>query len=49
MLVLELWHRNFMESRSNWNAERKAPNVLSHENTLAPLPEATAQPGIGAN
>ena len=41
MLVLELWHRNFMESRSNWNAERGAPNVMSHETKPAPPAEMT--------
>ena len=49
MLVLELWHRNFMESRSNWSAERKAPNVLSHETGSPPPTETMAQPGAGAN
>jgi asparagine synthase (glutamine-hydrolysing) len=49
MLVLELWHRNFMESRSNWTAERKAPNVMSHEATLPPPAATTAQPGAATN
>jgi asparagine synthase (glutamine-hydrolysing) len=31
MLVLELWQRNFMESRSNWTADRRAPEVASTE------------------
>ena len=49
MLVLELWHRNFMESQSNWSAERKAPIVLSHETRRLPPTETMAQPGAGAN
>jgi asparagine synthase (glutamine-hydrolysing) len=31
MLILELWHRNFMESQSKWNAVGRAPQVLSQE------------------
>ncbi len=31
MLVLELWHRNFMESRSNWGVARPAPSLESRE------------------
>jgi asparagine synthase (glutamine-hydrolysing) len=31
MLVLELWHRNFMEARSEWANERKAPEILASE------------------
>jgi asparagine synthase (glutamine-hydrolysing) len=49
MLVLELWHRNFMESQSDWSAERKAPNVLSHETRPLPATETTARQGAGAN
>ena len=49
MLVLELWHRNFMESQSNWSGERKAPIVLSHETRPVPPTETMAQPGAGAN
>ncbi len=44
MLVLELWHRNFMESRSNWSAERKAPNVMCHETKPVPAAEMTSLP-----
>jgi len=49
MLVLELWHRNFMESRSNWNADRRVPDVLSREINPLPPAETTAQPGAGSN
>ncbi len=31
MLVLELWHRNFMESRNQWNAEHRPPDIFVHE------------------
>jgi asparagine synthase (glutamine-hydrolysing) len=31
MLVLELWHRNFMESRAGWAAQRRAPEVFANE------------------
>jgi asparagine synthase (glutamine-hydrolysing) len=33
MLVLELWHRNFMEARSSWGVERRAPEIFSSETT----------------
>ncbi len=37
MLVLELWQRNFIESRSSWAAERRAPDVASTEiNAMMP-------------
>jgi asparagine synthase (glutamine-hydrolysing) len=31
MLVLELWHRNFMESKTQWNQEHRAPDIFVHE------------------
>ncbi len=31
MLVLELWHRNFMESREQWSEERRTPDVSAHQ------------------
>jgi len=31
MLVLELWHRNFMESRSNWGSVRSTPSLETRE------------------
>ena len=51
LLVLELWHRNFMEARYNWTAERRAPDVLATEFSPLPRPAevAAAQPGIRPN
>ena len=40
MLVLELWHRNFMESRSNWNSPHHAPALRSSE---VPFPVQPAE------
>ena len=31
MLVLELWHRNFMEARSSWGVARLAPEIFASE------------------
>ena len=31
MLVLEMWHRNFLESRSNWGVAKTAPSLESRE------------------
>jgi len=31
MLVLELWQRNFLESRAQWSAQHTAPNIFAHE------------------
>jgi asparagine synthase (glutamine-hydrolysing) len=31
MLVLELWHRNFMESRNLWNDEHRPPDIFADE------------------
>jgi asparagine synthase (glutamine-hydrolysing) len=46
MLVLELWHRNFMESRSGWTSPRRAPEIRSHEaRALLPPMEIQAQTG----
>jgi asparagine synthase (glutamine-hydrolysing) len=42
MLVLELWHRNFMEARSNWTAGRCAPDIRNRE-VRVPLRPAEAQ------
>ncbi|HYM75140.1 MAG TPA: asparagine synthase (glutamine-hydrolyzing) [Candidatus Dormibacteraeota bacterium] len=42
MLVLELWHRNFMEARSNWTAPRQAPDIRNSE-VRTPLRPAKAQ------
>ena len=35
MLVLELWHRNFMESRTQWSAERRPPDIFARETRQA--------------
>ena len=47
MLVLELWHRNFMEARSDWATARRAPEVLASEITSLPrmASSMTARPG----
>jgi asparagine synthase (glutamine-hydrolysing) len=29
MLVLELWHRNFLEAKANWGNEHRAPQILA--------------------
>lgn len=31
MLVLELWHRNFMEARSNWGVAQRVPEIFASE------------------
>jgi len=42
MLVLELWHRNFMESRNQWSAEHRPPDIFAHETRQVCQPEAAA-------
>jgi len=42
MLVLELWHRNFMEARSNWRVASRAPDIFARE-TAALKPPSAAQ------
>jgi asparagine synthase (glutamine-hydrolysing) len=42
MLVLELWHRNFVESRANWDAARSIPSLESREFRKFPA----AQPAV---
>lgn len=50
MLVLELWHRNFMEARSDWTAARRAPEIRNSEVQLpARGSESQTQPEISAN
>jgi asparagine synthase (glutamine-hydrolysing) len=39
MLVLELWHRNFMEARSNWGAANQAPAIFAGETGAASAAE----------
>jgi asparagine synthase (glutamine-hydrolysing) len=41
MLVLEMWHRNFMESRSNWGVARTAPSLESREFRKFPAAQST--------
>jgi asparagine synthase (glutamine-hydrolysing) len=49
MLVLELWHRNFLESRSRWNEPRRAPEIRNSEVRIsAPPPEAASHTGVRA-
>ena len=44
MLVLELWHRNFIEARSNWGVAGAAPDIFAGEvGPLARPAEAAAQ------
>jgi asparagine synthase (glutamine-hydrolysing) len=42
MLVLELWHRSFMESRAQWNSDHRPPDIFARETTQLPQPEAAA-------
>ena len=45
MLVLELWHRNFMEARSNWRVASRAPDIFARETgALKPPSAAQVQP-----
>jgi hypothetical protein len=37
MLVLELWHRNFIESQPQWNTERRPPDIFAHETAQEPV------------
>jgi asparagine synthase (glutamine-hydrolysing) len=46
MLVLELWHRNFVESRSHWNEPRRAPEIRNSEVPMPVSPPESA-PGAG--
>lgn len=50
MLVLELWHRNFMEARSEWAREHRAPEVVANEVSSVPgAAAAPERPGSAAN
>ena len=53
MLVLELWHRNFLESKANWMGGHPAPRILATETGSVPdLSSAVAantQPATGRN
>jgi len=41
ILVLEMWHRNFLESRSNWGIARSAPSLESRELRKFPAAQST--------
>ena len=43
MLVMELWHRNFMEARSNWGVTTRAPDIFASESGAPPPRAATVQ------
>jgi asparagine synthase (glutamine-hydrolysing) len=43
MLVLELWHRNFMEARSNWGVASRAPDIFSAETSALQPASAAVQ------
>jgi asparagine synthase (glutamine-hydrolysing) len=43
MLILELWHRNFMEARSAWGVARRAPEIFSSETPLLARPADAVQ------
>jgi asparagine synthase (glutamine-hydrolysing) len=47
MLVLELWHRNFMESRAHWTAGYQVPQSFSAEafSSKPPASEVAARQG----
>ena len=44
MLVLELWHRNFVESRSRWNETRRAPEIRNSEVRMPGSPTEAVSP-----
>ena len=52
MLVLELWHRNFMESGEQRSEERRMPDVSTHQTGQAPqtaVAVVSARPETAAN
>ena len=51
MLVLELWHRNFVDGRSDGASARRAPEVVVSEVSLHPdsTTAASLRPGVIAN
>jgi hypothetical protein len=52
MLVLELWHRNFMESRTQWSAERRPPDIFSRESrqvTRSAAAAVSSRPQVAPN
>ena len=40
MLVLELWHRNFIESPDQWGAKHMPPNIFAGETKQSSRTEA---------
>jgi asparagine synthase (glutamine-hydrolysing) len=34
MLVLELWHRNFLEAKADWGSEHRAPQILASQSEV---------------
>jgi asparagine synthase (glutamine-hydrolysing) len=42
MLILELWHRNFLEARERWDEERKVPEIIGREPAQAQPDEPVA-------
>lgn len=49
MLVLELWHRNFLEARPQWTIPHRAPEIVVNEvrSQARPLVTALAETGAG--
>ena len=47
MLVLELWHRNFMESQEQWSTPRRQPDIRNSEVHLSPQSVEKVQPRAG--
>ena len=40
MLVLELWHRNFVESPAQWSAQHRAPDIFTRDTMPLSCPAA---------
>ncbi len=52
ILVLELWHRNFMESRGQWSTEHRPPDIYARESRQASQPASavmSAHPEVAPN
>jgi asparagine synthase (glutamine-hydrolysing) len=53
MLVLELWHRNFVEFREQWSADLRVPDISAHQAGQVSPPAAaevvSARPETAAN
>jgi asparagine synthase (glutamine-hydrolysing) len=50
MLVLELWHRNFLESRTDWTGNKQSPQIPARENgQSSSVVGAGAQPVSSGN